>query len=148
MTLWKPGDQQKSARPSLAGDELIRARSERVVMARLEAPVVGTSILVERSLNCSRDGVFIARALVRSRPRIPVCIMIVTNEDQVLSEGTTIGHGESAVWAAILWIRCLSHGRTNSSLKTERSVSWCQTKPEHQKSPGTRGAHCGISRRI
>ena len=56
-----------------------------------------TNVLIEPSLNCSRDGVFIARALVQARPRVPVRIMNVTNQDQVLSEGTTIGHGVSRV---------------------------------------------------
>jgi len=68
-------------------------------MARLEAPVGATNVLVEPSLNCSWDGVLIASALVRARPRVPLRLMNVTNQDQVLSEGTTIGHGESAVWA-------------------------------------------------
>jgi len=34
VTLWKPGAQPKSAMLSMAGDELIPARCERVVMAR------------------------------------------------------------------------------------------------------------------
>jgi len=100
VTLWGPGAQPKSARLSLAGDEVIPGRCERVVMAKLEAPVGATNIIIEPSQNCSRDGVFIAWALVRARLRVPVCIMNVTNQDQVLSEGTTIGHVESAVWAA------------------------------------------------
>jgi len=100
--LWKPGAQPKSARLAQAGDELIPAQCGRVVMARMEAHVVVTNVLIVPSLNCSRDGVFIARALVRARPRVPVCIMNVTNQDQVLSEGNTIGHGESAVWAATI----------------------------------------------
>ena len=60
------------------------------------------NVLIEPSLNCSRDGVFIDRALVRARPREPVHIMNATNQDQTLSEGTTIRHGESAVWAATI----------------------------------------------
>jgi len=79
VMLRKPGTQPKSARLSLTGDELIPARCERVVMARLEAPVGATNVLVKPSLNCSQDGVFIARALVRARPRVPVHIMNVTN---------------------------------------------------------------------
>ena len=99
VTLWGPGVQPKS-RLSLAGDELIPARCERVVMEKLEAPVGATNVLMEPGQNCSRDGVFIARALVRARTKVPVRIMNVTSQDQVQSEGTTIGHGESAVWAA------------------------------------------------
>jgi hypothetical protein len=32
--------------------------------------------------------------------RVPVRVMNVTNQDQVLSEVTTIGHGQPAVWAS------------------------------------------------
>jgi hypothetical protein len=100
VTLLRPGAQPKSARLSMVGDEVIPARCERVVMARLETPLGATNILIEQSQKCSRDGVIIARALVRARPRLPVHIMNVTSHDQVLRDGTTIGHGEPAVWAA------------------------------------------------
>ena len=69
-------------------------------MAKLEAPAGATNVLIEPNHNCFRDGVFIARALVRARPRVPVRIMNVSNQDQVLSEGNIIGHGESAGSAA------------------------------------------------
>ena len=39
VTLWGPGFRQKSARLSLAADEVIPARCERVMIAKLEAPV-------------------------------------------------------------------------------------------------------------
>jgi len=71
-------------------------------MARLEAPLGATNVLMEPSQECSRDGVLIARTLVRARPRVPVHIMNVTSHDQVLSDGTTIGHEEPAVWAATI----------------------------------------------
>jgi len=86
VTLWNSGAQPKSARLSLVGDELIPVRCERVVIARLGAPVGATNFFIEPSLNCSRDGVFIASVLFRSRPRVPVRIMNVTNQDQVLRE--------------------------------------------------------------
>jgi hypothetical protein len=54
-----------------------------------------TNVLIEPSHNCSRHSVFIARALVRDRAMLPVRIMNVNNQDQVLGEGTTIGHGVS-----------------------------------------------------
>jgi hypothetical protein len=100
--LWRPGTQSKSARLSLVGNEVILARCERVVMARLEAPLGATNALIEPSQKCFRDGVFIARTLVRARPRVLVRIMNATNQDQVLSEGTTVGHGQPAVWAATI----------------------------------------------
>jgi len=102
VTLWRPGAQPKSARLSLVGDEVIPARCETVVMARLEAPLGATNVLIEPSQKCSRDGVLIARTLVRARPRVPVRIINVTGQDQVLSDGTTIGHGEPAVWTATI----------------------------------------------
>jgi hypothetical protein len=37
-----------------------------------------------------------------ARPRVPVHIMNLTNQDQVRSEGTTTGHGEPAVCAAAI----------------------------------------------
>jgi len=71
----------KSCQALTAGDELIPARCDRVVMARLEAPLGPTNILIEPRLNCSRDGLFIARALVRGRPKVPVRIMNVTSAE-------------------------------------------------------------------
>jgi hypothetical protein len=73
-----------------------------MVMARLEAPLGAANVIIEPSQMSSRDGLFIARTLVRARPRIPVGIMNVTNQDHVLSEGTTIELGEPAVWAAAI----------------------------------------------
>jgi hypothetical protein len=61
-----------------------------------------TNVLLEPSRECPRDGFVEARKLVRARPRVPVRIMNVTNQDQMMSEGTTIGHGEPAVWAATI----------------------------------------------
>jgi hypothetical protein len=46
--------------------------------------------------------VLITRALVRARLRVPVRIMSVTSHDQVLRDGTTLGHGEPAVCAATI----------------------------------------------
>jgi hypothetical protein len=65
-------------------------------MAKLEALLGATNVL-EPIRECSRDGVVIARTLIRARPRVHVRIMNVTNQDRMMSEGTTIGHGEPAV---------------------------------------------------
>ena len=75
---------------------------DEVLMARLEAPLGASTVIIEHSNMSSRNGVCIARTLVRARPRIPAGIMNVANQDQVLSEGTTIEKGESAVWAAAI----------------------------------------------
>ena len=91
LTLWGPGAQPKSARLSLPRDEVIPVQCEKVLLAKLEAHVGASNVLIEHSQNCSRDGVFIAMRLVRVRPRVPVRIMKETNQDQVLSECTTVG---------------------------------------------------------
>jgi hypothetical protein len=86
VTLWRPGAQPKSSRLSLVGDEVIPARCERVVMARLQAPLGVTNVLLEPSQNSSRDGILISRTLVRARPSgVLVRITNVTNQDHVLS---------------------------------------------------------------
>jgi hypothetical protein len=102
VTLWRSGAQTKSTRLSLVGDEVIPARCERVMMAKLEAPLGATNVLLEPSQKCSRDGVFIARALVRASPRLPVLIMKVTNREHMVSGGTIIRHGEPAVRATTI----------------------------------------------
>jgi hypothetical protein len=69
-------------------------------VARLETVLEAANILIEPSQKSSRYGLYITRTLVRARPRLSVCIMNVTNKDQVLNEGTNLGHGEPAIWAA------------------------------------------------
>jgi hypothetical protein len=61
-----------------------------------------TSVLIEPSQECPRDGVFIARTLVRAGPEVPVRVMNVTDQDQVLDGSTIIGHGQPAMWAVII----------------------------------------------
>jgi hypothetical protein len=84
----------------VVGDKVILARCERVVRVRLEAPLGAANILTEPSQKSSQDGVYISGTLVQAKLRVPVYIMNVTNQDQVLSEGTIIGHEEPALWAA------------------------------------------------
>jgi hypothetical protein len=55
VTLWRPGAQPKSSWLSLVSDKVIPTRCERVVMARLEAPLGVTNILLEPSQKSSRD---------------------------------------------------------------------------------------------
>jgi hypothetical protein len=91
VTLWYLEARPPLSRGSLVSDEVIPALCERVVTARLEAPVGTANGLVEPSLKTSREGLYMARTSVRARPTVPVRIMNVTNQDQVLSEVTTIG---------------------------------------------------------
>jgi len=46
--------------------------------------------------------VYIARTLVRARPTAQVRNMNVINRDQVVSEGSYIGHGEPEEWATVI----------------------------------------------
>jgi hypothetical protein len=73
-----------------------------VVMARIEAPIGAANVLIEPSPKTAREGQYTARTLVRVRPRVHVRIMNVTNQYQVLSDGTTIGQGEPITWVASL----------------------------------------------
>ena len=60
------------------------------------------NVLTEPSQKSSRDGVFVARTLVRATPRVPVRILNVTNRDQVLGESSIIGQGEPEEWATVI----------------------------------------------
>ena len=71
-------------------------------MAKLEALLEAANVLIEPSVNSTQDGVYIARTPFRAGPRLIVRIMNVTNQDQILNEGTNIGHGEPAMWAAAI----------------------------------------------
>jgi len=102
VTLWRPGTQPKSARLSLVASVVIPARCERAVMAKLQAHLGATNVLIEPSNKSPRDGVCVARRLVRARPEVPVRVMNVTDQDQVLGGGTIIGHGQPAMWAATI----------------------------------------------
>jgi len=71
-------------------------------MVTLQTPLGAANVLIEPSQKSSRDGVYIAMTLVRARPRVPVRIMNMTNRDQVLSEGSIIGHREPEEWATAI----------------------------------------------
>jgi len=60
------------------------------------------NVLTEPSQKSSRDGVFVARTLVRARPRVPVRILDVTNREQDLGESSVIGQGEPEEWATVI----------------------------------------------
>jgi hypothetical protein len=100
--LWNPGARPKPSRLCPVSDKVIPTRCERVVMVRLEAPLRAANVLVGPRPKTSREGLYTARTLVRARPRVPVTIMILTNQDQVIGEGTTIRHGEPVTWAALV----------------------------------------------
>ena len=97
--IWRSAAQSTSSRLSPVRDEVIAARCEKVVMVTSEAPLGAANVLIEPSQKSSQDGVYRAQTLVRARPRVSVRILDVTNRDHVLSEGTTIGHGDLEEWA-------------------------------------------------
>jgi len=69
-------------------------------MAKLEAPVGGDQRPHQTQPELlHRRGVY-SQSTNPGLPRVPVRIMNVTNQEELLSEGNTIGHGESAVWAS------------------------------------------------
>jgi hypothetical protein len=103
VTLWSTGTRPRSSRLSLISDEVIPARCERVVAARLETPLEATNGLVEPDSMTSREGLLIARTLVRARQRVPVRIANLTNQDQVIKEGTTLGYCEPITWTAPIY---------------------------------------------
>jgi hypothetical protein len=70
LTLWRTGTRTKSARLSVVDDEVIPARCERVVMAKLGSSL-GATVLIEPNQGCPRVGVLIARTLVRAGPEVP-----------------------------------------------------------------------------
>jgi hypothetical protein len=71
-------------------------------MVKLAAPLGEANVFIERNQKISRYGVYMPRKLVRAMPSVLLCIMNVNNQDQVLSEGNNIGHGEPAAWAAAI----------------------------------------------
>jgi hypothetical protein len=56
------------------------------------------SALVEPSRKSPLKGLYITNTLVEARERVPVRIVNVANQDQVLSEGTVVGHVEPVAW--------------------------------------------------
>jgi hypothetical protein len=56
------------------------------------------SALVEPSMKSPLKGLYITSTLVEARERVPVRIVNVADRDQVLSEGTIVGHVEPVAW--------------------------------------------------
>ena len=74
---------------------------------------------------------FIAITLVRAGLEVPVRVMNVTDQDQVLGGGTVIGHGQPAVWAANIGDQKPEPQGAEARPPTEGVNGWRQTKPEH-----------------
>jgi len=104
VMVWRTGAQPKFSRISLVGNEMVPAQCGEGG----DCNVRGTSggMRPTSSSNLTRIipevECIIARTLVRTRPRVPVCIMNVTNQDHVLSKDTTIRQAEPDMWAAAI----------------------------------------------
>jgi hypothetical protein len=60
------------------------------------------SALVEPSTKAPLKGLYITSTLVEARKRVPVRIVNVADRDQVLSEGTVVGHVEPVAWTMLV----------------------------------------------
>jgi hypothetical protein len=85
---------------SLASDGVIPTRCKRVVTARLEGPLEAVNGLMEPNFKTSRQGLCIARTMVRAGGKVPVRITNVSNRDQMLAGGTALSRCELVTWAA------------------------------------------------
>jgi hypothetical protein len=98
VSLWNPKARPRSSTLTLLNDEVIPARCERVVLTQPDAIIKAASALVEPSMKAPPKGLYIASTLVEARERVPVRIVNVAYRDQVLSEGTVVGHVEPVAW--------------------------------------------------
>jgi hypothetical protein len=77
----------------LTDDKVMTSRCERVLTAWLEDPLEVANCVVEPSLKSYyHEGLYIARTLVQAWKEVPVTIVNVSNWDQMLPEGTILGH--------------------------------------------------------
>jgi hypothetical protein len=94
VSLWRPGARLRSS--LTLASEVIPARCESVVTARLQGTLDATNGVLEPSLKTSqKNGLCISRTLIRAWQKGPVRIINVSNEDQMLA-GSTV-----TPWAAV-----------------------------------------------
>jgi hypothetical protein len=98
VSLWNPRARPRSSRLTLLNDEVIPARCERVVLTRPGAIIKAASALVNPSMKAPLKELYITSTLVEARETVPVRIVNVADRDQVLSEGTVVGHVEPVAW--------------------------------------------------
>lgn len=73
-----------------------------MVTERLEDSLQEAIGLAEPSLKTSRqEGLSIAKTLVRTRQKVPVRIMNVSDRDQALGGGQNLGHCELVTWTEL-----------------------------------------------
>jgi hypothetical protein len=85
-------------RPSnlvVAEDQVILARCEGIVMAKLESPLGIENGLVESSPQARpHDGIYVARTLTRDSREVPVRVMNVNRREQKFRKGSLLAQCE------------------------------------------------------
>jgi hypothetical protein len=81
----------------MASEKVIPTQCQRVVAKDLKA----AHSLEELALKIScKKGFYIAMNLNQAQQEVPIRIMNMRNQDQVLAEGTTLSHCKPVMWAA------------------------------------------------
>jgi hypothetical protein len=76
-------------------DQIIPARCEDIIMARLESPLgVENGLVQPRPQAYTPEGIYIARTLVQDRQEVPVRVLNATHRDQKLRSGFPLAHCE------------------------------------------------------
>lgn len=71
-----------------------------MVTVWLQGPLEAGNCLVEPSMKTSHvKGLYIIRILAQAKWEVPIRIMNVNNQGQMLAQGTTLGHCEQVMWA-------------------------------------------------
>jgi hypothetical protein len=109
----------------VAVDQLIPAKCEGILMARLESPLIVESNLVEHSPKAyPPKGIYIARTLVQDDQEEPMRVLNATHRDQVLTRGFPLAHCEPVM---LVTPRC--------KVPNPKTMKF---GAEHQKVPGRR----------
>jgi hypothetical protein len=87
----------------VASDQMILEQYEEVVTVELESPLVAASGLEEPSLETHHaEGLYTARTLVQARQEVPVRVLNVSLQDQILARRSPLSHYEPVTWVTPL----------------------------------------------
>ncbi|XP_023721756.1 uncharacterized protein LOC111872274, partial [Cryptotermes secundus] len=102
VSLWSPGVGPCPSSLLVAKDHVIPARSEGIVMARMENLLGVENGLVEPNPQAHQpEGIYVAMTLVQDCQEVPVRVMNVTNKDQILRRGSPLSHCEPVTLVAL-----------------------------------------------
>jgi hypothetical protein len=88
VSLWSLGAGPRPSSLAVARGQVIPAKCEGILMARLESPLGVESDLVEQTPKAhSPKGIYIAGTFVRDRREVPLRALNATHRDQVLTRG-------------------------------------------------------------